>query len=160
MKEKIKSFFKKFLLIDDSPHRVAAGAAVGVFLGIVPGEGVTASIVVALIFRLNRLAAIAGSLATNMWTTFVVLSPAAWIGGMIFGISYQNLINNFKATHSLAWKEIFSKFIFWNVALPLLVGFAIVAGIIAIGFYLTIYFYLKKHKIDLSDRIEKKFIKK
>ena len=142
----IKQFFKKFLLIDDSPHRVAAGAAVGVFLGIVPGEGVTASIVVALIFRLNRLAAIAGSLATNMWTTFVVLPPAAWIGGMIFGISYQDLINNFKATHSLDWKEIFSQFIFWNVALPLLVGFVIVAGIIALGFYLVIYYYLKNHK--------------
>jgi len=157
--DKIKSFFKKFLLIDDSPHRVAAGAAVGVFLGIVPGEGVTASIVVALVFRLNRLAAIAGSLATNMWTTFVILSPAAWIGGMIFGISYQDLINSFKATHSLGWQEIFSKFIFWNVAFPLVVGFAIVAGIIALGFYFAIYYYLKKNKIDLSDKIEEKFKK-
>jgi len=139
---------------------VAAGAAVGVFLGIVPGEGVTASIVVALIFRLNRLAAIAGSLATNMWTTFLVLPPAAWIGGMIFGISYQDLIASFKATHSLGWKEIFSQVIFWNVALPLLVGFVVVAGLIAAGFYFAIYYYLKKYKIDLSSKIEEKLAKK
>jgi len=151
---KIKQFFRKFFLINDTPHKVAAGAALGIFLGIIPGEGVTASIVVALLFRLNRLAAITGALATNMWTTFLVLPLAAWLGGKIFGIEYHDLINDFKATYELGWKCLLSKVVFFDVALPLAVGFIVVAGIIALIFYFVIYYLLKNHKIEFSKNIK------
>lgn len=162
MLTKFKNFFKKFFLINDSPHKIAAGAALGIFLGIVPGEGVLATLFFAAIFRLNKLAATAGVLATNMWTTFAVLPLAALIGSFIFQENYSDLINKFHQYNNLdTAKEffLFSLSIFSSTFLPLLVGFFVVAGVIAIGFYFLLYYFLKKRKINgLQDRI--KFRKK
>ncbi len=88
MNERIKIFFKKFFLINDTPHKIAAGAALGIFLGIVPGEGVMTTLVLASLFRFNRAAALIGVLATNMWTTLAVLPLAAGVGSFLFGENY------------------------------------------------------------------------
>ena len=86
MKKRIRDYIKQFFLIDDTPHKVAGGAALGVFLGMTPGEGVLVTLFFAYILRLNRLAALAGVLAVNMWTTVLVLPVAAAIGGLIFQV--------------------------------------------------------------------------
>jgi len=147
---KIKTFIKRFFLIDDSPHKVAAGAALGIFLGIIPGEGVTASLVLAYIFRLNKLSATAGALSTNMWGTAAVLPLAAGIGGFLFGIDPSTLIENFKSTYQLGFKYFLSKIIFFSLLLPLIVGFIIAAGIISLAFYFLLYFLLKYRKIKFK----------
>jgi len=144
---KIKNFIKKFFLIDDSPHKVAAGAALGIFWGIMPGEGVATTLITASILRFNRLSATAGVLAVNMWTTFLIVPFAATVGGFLFNTNSQTLINNFKATHNLGWKYFFTETIFTNLLLPLIVGFLIVSLAIALAFYFLLYFLLKYHKI-------------
>jgi len=157
MREKIKNFLKQFFLIDDTPNKIAAGTALGVFLGIFPGEGIFSTLFFATIFRLNKLSATAGVLATNMWTTFLVLPLSAGIGSFIFRENYSNLINQFQNyRHTDTVKEVilFSLSIFSDVALPLLVGFFIVAGAIAIGFYFLLYSFLKKRHVEhLKDTI-------
>lgn len=150
MKQKIKNFFKQFFLINDDPHRVAAGAAMGIFLGIVPGEGLITTLVLASIFKLNRLSAAAGVLATNMWTTAVVLPLAAGVGGILSDASGRELIADFDRTYHLGWKYFLSKVILLEVALPLVIGFFIVAGIIALAFYFLLYYLLVNHKIRFS----------
>lgn len=156
---KIKSFFKKFLLINDSPHRVAAGAAVGIFLGMIPGEGVLATIFFSTIFRLNRLAALAGVVAANMWTTFIILPPAAWLGGKIFGANYFALVVEFEKNHSLEWKYFINKAFIFDVALPLMTGFVLVAGIIAIAFYFIVYYLLETRRMELAKKLKEKLLK-
>lgn len=150
MKERIKQFFRQFFLINDDPHKVAAGAAMGIFLGIVPGEGLIITLVLASIFKLNRLSATAGVLATNMWTTAVVLPLAAGVGGILSGASGRELIADFDRTYHLGWKFFLSKAILLEVALPLVIGFFIVAGIIALAFYLLLYYLLVNHKIRFT----------
>ena len=81
---------RKFFLINDTPHKVAGGAALGTFLGIVPGEGVLITLLLSSLTRLNRLAALAGVGATNMWTTVLTLPVAAFFGGWIFRIDPHN----------------------------------------------------------------------
>jgi uncharacterized protein (DUF2062 family) len=146
MKEKIKNFFRKFFLINDTPHKIAAGAALGIFLGIVPGEGVLTTLVFASIFRLNRLAATAGVLATNLWTTAVVLPLAAAVGGFLFGVKERMLIKNFHDAYHLGYKYFLSKVILLDVALPLVVGFFVVAGIISVFFYFILKYLLIRRK--------------
>lgn len=156
--KKIKQFIKRFFLIDDTPQKVAGGAALGIFLGIFPGEGVLSALFFAAIFKLNKLAATAGVLATNMWMTVAVLPLAAGIGSFIFRENYSNLTEQFQTYRQFdTLKEalLFSISVLYDFALPLLVGFFIVAAAIAIGFYFLLYFFLKrKHIKHLKDKIE------
>lgn len=147
MKQKIKFFFRQFFLINDAPRKIAAGAALGIFLGIVPGEGLITALVLASIFKLNRLSATAGVLATNMWTTAVTLPLAAGVGGILSGANGRELISDFNHTYHLGWKFFLSKAILLEVAFPLVAGFFIVAGIIALAFYFLLHYLLVNHKI-------------
>jgi uncharacterized protein (DUF2062 family) len=146
MKKRFSDYIKQFFLIDDTPHKVAGGAALGIFMGITPGEGVLITLFFAFIFRLNRLAALAGVLAVNMWTTVLALPVAAAIGGLIFHIDPQKLSNNFHESLSLGWQYLFS----WNVlretAIPLLAGYAVLGGTVAAIVYFALIYLLIKHK--------------
>lgn len=145
---KLKNLLQNFFLIDDSPHKVAGGAALGIFLGIAPGEGVLSTLFFAWLFRLNRLAALSGVAATNMWTTALFLPFSATIGGFLFHVSPDVLMQNFHANYSLGWKYFFSKIILFDFVLPLVVGLIVVAFAIAMIFYLIVYFSLKYKKIS------------
>jgi len=146
MKKRIRDYIKRFFLIDDTPHKVAAGAALGIFLGIVPGEGFLATLVLSSIFRFNRLAALAGVGAVNMWTTFLIFPPAAYVGALIFGVKYEDLKVCFDSTVAMGFKYFFSKAVFFDLTLPLICGFLIVAGAIALLAYFGFLYLLCRRK--------------
>jgi len=150
MKEKIKNFLKQFFLINDTPHKIAGGAALGIFLGITPGEGVLTTLVLASLFRFNRLSATAGVLATNMWTTVVILPLTAGVGGFLFHTNGKELITDFDRTYHLGFKYFLSKAILLDVALPLVAGFIAIAGAIALAFYALLWYLLTYHKIRFT----------
>lgn len=145
--KKFTEFIKKFFLIDDSPHKIAAGAALGIFWGIMPGEGYATTLVTSTIFRMNRLSAMAGVIATNMWSTFVVMPLAAITGGFLFKENPKTLISNFEKTFHLGWKNFFSESIFTDLLLPLIVGFIVVSVVISLAFYFLLYLLLKYHRL-------------
>ena len=145
--QKIKTFFLKFFTLKDTPHKIAAGFALGTFMGIVPGEGVATTLILATIFRINRASATAGVLATNMWGTIVVFPLVAIVGGLLFGETPNHLTQQFDQTYHLGFRYFLSKVIFFDLALPLIVGFIIVAGAISLLAYFILYFLLKYNKI-------------
>lgn len=145
--QKIKTFFLKFFTLKDTPHKIAAGFALGTFLGIIPGEGVTASIILATIFRFNKASATSGALATNMWGSVAVFPLVAIVGGFLFNITPSYLTQQFSQTYHLGFRYFLSKTIFFDLALPLIVGFIIVAGVISLAAYFILYFLLKYNKI-------------
>lgn len=156
-KEKIKNLLKKFFLIDDTPHKVAAGAALGVFLGIVPGEGVLATLLFSSLFGFNRLSALAGVGAVNMWTTLLVFPPAAAVGGWLFGIKYEALRVSFSQAYDAGWKYFLGKAIFFDLTLPLIVGFVLVAGAISFSLYFgLLYFLCRRKKMCEKDHLLQK----
>ena len=145
--QKIKAFFLKFFTLKDTPHKLAAGFALGTFLGIVPGEGVATTLILATILRINKASATAGVLATNMWGTVVAFPLVAIVGGFLFGETPGHLAQQFDQTYHLGLRYFLSKVIFFDLALPLIVGFVIVAGAISLLFYFILYFLLKYNKI-------------
>ncbi|MEI6587524.1 MAG: DUF2062 domain-containing protein [Candidatus Moraniibacteriota bacterium] len=144
---KTKEYIKRFFLIDDTPHKVAAGFALGVFWGIMPGEGVGTTLLTAYLLRFNRLSATAGVLASNMWTTFIVLPLAAIAGGFAFHVSPESLTSSFWSTYNLGWKFFLTETIFLKILTPFFVGFFIVSIAIALFFYFLLYFVLKYNKV-------------
>lgn len=153
MRAGINKFFRSFFLINDTPHKVAAGAALGVFLGILPGEGLLATIILSSLFRFNRLAATAGVLAVNMWSTVLILPLAAMTGGTIFGVSPNSLTQSFHQSYQLGWQSFVTRIFLLDIALPLLVGFFLVTGAIALISYLAIRIILKHYKPQNSEHL-------
>jgi len=154
---KTKSFFRKILLIHDSPKKIAGGAALGVFLGIMPGEGVLSTIVLSTLFRFNRLASITAVVAFNMWSTAVILPLAAVIGSFIFRVSYQNLVLEFSSAFHDGWKAFFTDTVIFHIAIPLVVGFLVVSVAVSAFFYFFIIYLLKKEKVTLTAQSGKIF---
>jgi uncharacterized protein len=148
--EKFKKFLKHFFLIDDSPHKIAAGVATGLFCGMVPGEGVLTSLFFAYIFRFNRLATLISVAAFNMWTTLAVLPFAAAIGGLLFKVDPNSLSQNFHTTYDVGWGYFFTKVFFLELVLPLMAGYVIVALAISLTCYFFLYLLLKYHKIKFK----------
>lgn len=137
---------KRFFLINDSPHKIAAGAALGIFFGIAPGEGVATTLIFASILRFNRLAATAGVLAVNMWSTILILPLAATAGAFLFRKDYSEPIGQLHSANGDYLKLFFSKIMFFNITLPLLAGFFVVAGIIALAIYFLLLLLLNFRK--------------
>ena len=150
LSNKIKKLFEHFFMIDDTPHKVAAGAALGIFSGTVPGEGLITALILASIFRFNRLSTTLGVFATNMWMTIITLPPAAYIGSALFGTSYRSLVDDFNSTYDMGWKYFLSEAVLLDIVLPLMVGFVITAGMISLAFYFLLYFLLKNKKINFK----------
>ncbi|MBU2028709.1 DUF2062 domain-containing protein [Patescibacteria group bacterium] len=146
---KIKTSSRKFFLINDTPQKIAVGFALGVFLGTIPGGGLLASLIVSSLLGLNRLAAISGALATNLWLTMVILPLAAKIGTLIFGEDYQSLIAQFQANYHLGYKFFLSSFVLFEIALPLAVGFVIIALLISFLAYIAVWFLMENRKMPI-----------
>lgn len=149
IKHRLRDLFSHFLLINDTPHRIAAGFGLGIFFGVIPGLGILATVFFTAILGLNEIAALAGVLGANLWLTVVLLPLAAGIGGFLFDISSQELINQFELIAHKEWQLLFSKTIFFEIALPLLVGFFITALAVALLCYLFLYLLLKNHKVEI-----------
>lgn len=136
----IKRFFIKLydqlVNINGSPHAIALGFGIGVFLGILPGTGPIAALAAAFIFRINKASALLGCLMTNSWLSVVSFIVAIKIGSALMGIDWQVVKEQALAlfTH-FSWRALFDVSLL-AVLKPLLLGYAIVgtlSGLIGYG---------------------------
>jgi len=72
---------------NDSPHRIALGMGVGLFIGFLPIMGIQMMTVLllSLVFRrLNKIAALGGVQVTNYFTAIPLYSFVYWVGTLIY----------------------------------------------------------------------------
>ena len=122
LKRLFSYLYGKLFRLNDSPQRIAIGFGFGVFLGMLPGTGPVASLVMAALLRVNKAAALLGSLLTNTWLSLVCLFLAIKSGDWIFGSKHSGI---------------------FNLIMPVLAGYFIISlglGILAFFLILT---YLK-----------------
>lgn len=144
-----KNAFKKLLSIEDTPYRIAAGAALGVFFGILPG-GITVALAVALLLRLNKKSVAVCVLVTNTWSTVALLPAFAWVGSRLFEKNYLDVDFFYReiTTHGLMY--LFSNVIIRDIAVPLLVGMVVVAFLLAIVIFVLLFTILQYYKRALT----------
>jgi len=82
----LRYIYLRLVRVHDAPKKVAGGFALGVFLGVFPtfGIAIPLSYVLATLFRINRAAAITGSLIMNPFTTPLFWSLSAAVGAALF----------------------------------------------------------------------------
>jgi uncharacterized protein (DUF2062 family) len=130
----LKSLYLRIFRINDSPQRVAIGFGLGAFLGILPGTGPIAALIMAALFRVNKAAALLGSLLTNTWLSLLTIALSIKIGASIMDLESREVYNTWHAVlKDFHWKQVLETRIF-NLILPVLTGYLIVAlclGVIA-----------------------------
>lgn len=153
LKEKSARFFKaiylKLFRINDTPQRIALGLGLGVFCGVLPGMGPIAALAIAFLFRVNRAAALLGSVLTNTWLSIPVFLLSLKTGAMITGLRYQDLHKDWTTLirdfHWAALLDIGA----YKILFPILVGYAAISvliGIISYVIALIVVVYIKSKK--------------
>lgn len=139
IKNFIKSHYQKIIKINDSPHRIAGGFAIGIFFGILPGAGVMVAVLLAYLFRVNRAAALASSLLTNSWlgvVTFVVaVKVGAWVTGTEWHQLYSRCHNFIK---HFEWEKVIDGSAL-PILKPLMAGYAVIGILAAVFVYIVVF---------------------
>ena len=138
---KFKDRLRNILSIKDSPHRLAAAFAMGVFIGMSPllGFHTILGIAAAWLFRLNRIVTITGVFVTNPWTIVPIYTFSAYIGAKCLGIKQM--------LPEIDWAHItFSNFLreLEPLLMPFVFGTLLIGFISAIISYFIIYHAVKK----------------
>lgn len=152
--DKKRAFFhilyEKLVRINDTPQRVALGFGVGVFIGNLPGVGPITALVTAALLRINKAAALIGSLLFNTWFGIVTLVLSIQIGCAILGVEWHVVYAKFlvlvKNFHfSLLFQESIR-----NIVLPFFLGqfvISFVLGLIAYAAALLVIYELRMRKV-------------
>lgn len=132
LRDKLSAIFS----IKDSPKKIAASFAVGVFIGMSPilGLHTVLGIAAAWIFRLNKFVTIIGVYVTNPWTIVPIYTFATWLGAKLLGIK--------KIIPAINWNDISFAYLvkkMGHLLLPFLVGTTLLGLLSAIAGYIIIY---------------------
>ncbi len=130
--------------IDDSDQKIALGVGLGVFLGFIPGTGPAAALFLSVLFKINRAAALFGSMLTNTWLSLLTFVFAIKAGSVVLGRHWQDVYRN---AHGLIadfhWSGFF-KLSFLDVILPILVGYLIIGLFIGLSAYIVTLLLIRK----------------
>jgi uncharacterized protein (DUF2062 family) len=129
------------LYVKDSPHRISMAFAVGIFIGMSPLFGIhtVLGIIVAYLFRLNRLVTIAGVYVTNPWTIIPIYTFSTWVGAKCLGIN--------KILPHIDWKNLTLSALmndFSPLLMPFIVGTVLMSVLSSIISYIIVYHLAKK----------------
>jgi len=136
----LKRFFRllylKLIRIHNSPQKISLGLAIGVFSGLLPATGPIAAITLAAFFRVNRFAALIGSLFTNTWLSIVLLIPALKLGSAILNVQWLHVYKEWLilASH-LRWSSLLNLSVY-KIILPVFLGYVTMALVLAFSTYL------------------------
>lgn len=134
---------KILFTIKDSPRRLALSFSTGLFIGMSPllGLHTILSIVVASVFRLNKLVTLMGTYVTNPWSLIPIYAFCTWIGVKLTGgseslgdINFHD-ITVFNILHAL-------KGLFW----PFVIGTTTTGLVCAFFSYWTILYLIKRFR--------------
>jgi len=149
-----RQIFIKLFKINDTPQKIALGFGIGVFLGIIPGTGPIAALVVASFLHINRAAAVLGSLLANTWTSILTILLSIKLGSAIMKLSWQEvykgwliLLNDFQ------WADLF-KLSILKIILQVLIGYFVIALCLGFLVYLIFFLIVNRIKHENKDRIK------
>ncbi len=142
--------YKKLVNIHDTPQKIALGFGLGVFTGILPGTGLVASLVLAFVFRVNRVAAFTGSLLTNTWLSFVTFLFSIKVGSWVTGAQWSQVHQELKdVLRDFHWKNLFDRNLFdismMQILYPLIIGYLLVGLLLGLITYFLVLVVLTSH---------------
>ena len=137
---------RKLFIIDDTPQKIALGLGIGVFLGIMPGTGPVAALIIAALVRANKASALIGAVLTNTWFSLVCLVLAAKIGALLMHTNWQEIINRWQqAFRPFAWHKLIQPE-FLRISLTIAIGYLIISLCLGLVAYIAAYLACKAYQ--------------
>ena len=157
-------FFKyRILHIDDSPHRIALGVALGVFIAYLPPFGIhiILAVLLSMLIRANKFAAVACVWLSNPLTIIPIYYPNYLLGRAVFSsFSSKTVLDNEQAAAlleglSLArvivdigsaqlWRRIGALIV--QIGAEIFVGGIIIGTVLSVGAYYATCSFVKWHR--------------
>ncbi len=150
---------------DDPPHRLARGAAIGIFVAFTPTLGIQLVLVVLLaaILRGNKVLAFTFVWVSNLATIVPIYLPAYWLGTKLTGaqVTWEEVAAIFFTDHGSWWLNLKH---FWTAAMevagPLWVGSLVLATFWSLASYAAVFYlvtvYRLRHSRRALDRLNEK----
>jgi uncharacterized protein (DUF2062 family) len=93
MNQPLRRVLQVLLHVEDTPHRTALAFGVGILIAFSPFIGIHMGIalVVAFLFRLNRVAILFGTYLNNPWTLAPIYLAGTSLGCLLLGVSKDGL---------------------------------------------------------------------
>lgn len=142
----LNSIYLKLFRINDTAQKISLGLGIGVFSGIAPGIGPLAAIFLAFIFRVNRASALIGALLTNTWLSFLTFILSIKLGSAILKVNGQDIYAGWMQLGKNFSFASFFKLSVLKIALPVILGYLVVALGCSLITYLITLAILTKHK--------------
>ncbi len=144
---RVSKFFRliylKLFRINDAPQKIAVGLGIGVFFGVMPGMGPLIALFFAFLLRVNRAAALLGSLVTNTWLSIPVFFISVKAGSLMTGVGYQHIREGWGAVvKDFTLSKLFALSM-RDIVVPVLSGYAVVSLSIGLIAYLVALVILK-----------------
>ena len=135
-KEKLKQKFKQIMALDSHPGHISAGFAVGVFISFtppLPGMHTALALIIALVFRLNKVTCLTGTWINSPITVVPSLILSYKLGTWALGGNGTTELN----IRNLDWASL--KGVMMHHSKPLLLGCSIIGFVAAIAAYFICY---------------------
>lgn len=175
-RSKIVRFLEyKILHIDDSPHKIALGLAIGLFIAWTPLLGLHILLVIALsiLLRANKFAALVSVWVSNIFTFAFIYYPSYLVGRAICDIfprhrimsgeqvsaSFNELFAPMNMLTGFFTKEYWREFVMLlkEIGPELWIGCFIVGGLVAVSAYVICYNIVKFHRTKNPHRRYEKY---
>ena len=107
--ERLRTRFDRVVGVHEQPERLAAAWALGLTIGFSPliGLHTVLALLLALIFRLNKVDVFLGTLVVNPWTLPVYFPVAVYVGKRITGVRVPRFVlpRPEEVLHAAVWRE-------------------------------------------------------
>jgi len=132
----LRVLYLKLFRINDTAQRIALGFGVGVFLGLLPLTGPLAALFLASLLRINRAAALLGSLLTNTWLSIVTFFLSIKIGSSIMKVDYKQVYREWDIYKTQGnWLDLF-KLSSFKLLFPVILGYIVVGLVLGFVAYI------------------------
>ena len=134
--------FREVLHLDDPPWRIALALAVGVFISCTPFYFLQTllAVLIAIVFRLNKAATVAGTWLNLPWLQPLVYAAALKVGTLIVPdaeVAADTLHVLLQQPTAFSWDELLA--LAHGMAVALLAGTTLVGAVAAIATYLVAF---------------------
>ncbi|MEP7337667.1 MAG: DUF2062 domain-containing protein [Acidobacteriota bacterium] len=143
----LRRAFRSLLNLDDPPERTALAFAIGTFIAFSPVLGLHTilAVVIAVVWRLNKVALFAGVYVTNPWTLAPIIA-ASWAIGKWFVASPPIELPDFTfgaLMTAIFWEQITAQ---WRQLLPFAVGATILSIVCSLVSYPLMLYVLRSYR--------------
>jgi uncharacterized protein (DUF2062 family) len=143
----LRQAFKNLLNIDEPPERTALAFAVGTFIAFSPlfGLHTILAALIAVVWRLNKVALFAGVYVTNPWTMAPAIA-ASWAIGKWFIATPPIELPQFTLsalTGAAFWQQVAAQ---WQQLLPFAVGAIVLSIVCSLVSYPLMLYVLRSYR--------------